>query len=131
MGLTKKGKCVLREEDVDVVGKGKGGLEYRSWQHKIADFYRDKGYKVRIEHKIEGKSVDVFPKNEEKVGIEVAISAKGEVENIKKDLKLDLGQLIMACKNERVMSDIGMKAKDTIGREKVKGVKFQVVAYAF
>ena len=80
---------------------------------------------------IDGKSIDVYAENEKKIGAEVAMSAKGEVENIKKDLKLNLDHLIVACKDERVMSDIGMKAKDTIGREKVKEVKFKVVRDVF
>lgn len=122
---------MLREEDVDIEERGKGGLEHRFWQQKIADFYQDKGYEVKIEHEIDGKSIDVFAEKEEKIGIEVAMSAKGEIKNIKKDLELDLDQLIMACKNERVMSDIGMKARDTIGRERVREVKFQVVADTF
>ena len=122
---------MVREDGIQIEERGKGGLEHRFWQEKIAEHYREKGYEVKIEHEIDGKSIDVYAENEKKIGAEVAMSAKGEVENIKKDLKLNLDHLIVACKDERVMSDIGMKAKDTIGREKVKEVKFKVVRDVF
>jgi len=128
VGLTKKGKQVLREKDVENVERGKGGLEHRFWQHTIAEHFEEKGYDAKIEHEIDGKSIDVYAENEERIGIEVAMSAKGEVENIKQNLKLGLDQNIVTCKYESIMSELGVKMRKKMGEEKIKQVKFQVTS---
>lgn len=44
------------------------------------------------------------------------MSEKGKVENIEKDLKLNLGKLIFTCKDERIMSET-----DKIALEELEG----------
>ena len=125
VGLTKKGKRVLREEDVEIIERGKGGLEHRFWQHKIAEHFEEKDYNTKIEHEVDSKSIDVYAENGEKIGIEVAMGPKGEVENIEKDLEVGLDKLIVACNDERTMSDIGKKSREKLGKKKTNTICFK------
>lgn len=125
--LTEKGEKAYEEIKPDEVYavKGGGSLEHRFWQQKIGEHFQDKFYETYIEFVLDDSQLDVFAVSSsgEKIGIEVALSPGGEMENIKKDLKLDLDEIIVACKNERVMSQVGKKARNEL-REKIKEVRF-------
>lgn len=128
VGLTEKGKRVLKDKEIEVEERGKGGLEHRFWQHMIAQHFENQGFKAHIEYELEGKGIDVYAENKKKIGIEVAMSPKGEVDNLEKDLELDLDKLIVASKNERIMSEIGVQARGYFGKEKIAGIEFKVAA---
>lgn len=129
--MTEKGEKVYEEIKPDSVYavKGGGSLEHKFWQQKISKHFQEKFYETYIEFALDDSQLDVFAvssNGDEKIGIEVALSPGGEIENLKKDLKLDLDEIIVACKNERVMSQVGKKARNEFG-EKVKEVRFCLV----
>lgn len=110
--------------------KGEGSFEHRFWQHKISQYFKGKYYQTFIEFRLGESQLDVFATSDgEKIGVEVALSPKGEVDNIKKDLQVDLDQLILACKNPGIMSKIGKKVRDKLGEKKVKQVRFLLVTH--
>lgn len=57
---------------------------------------------------MKGNSVDIYVEKGEKIGIEMAMSAKGKAENTKKNLHLNFDHLVVAWKDERTMRDIGV-----------------------
>lgn len=126
--LTRKGEKVYGEIKPGEVYsvKGGGSLEHKFWQHSISEYFQDDFYETYIEFAVGGSQLDVFAvssNGEEKIGVEVALSPEGEIDNLKKDLNLDLTEIIVACKNERIISKVGKKARKKLG-EKVNEVRF-------
>lgn len=78
-------------------GKGKGGFTHRSWQHRIKLHYENLGYRAAIEAYIDGKSVDVGVwKLNQRIAIEVEMSAAHASENIVKDLAAGWDEVLVA-----------------------------------
>lgn len=126
--LTEKGETLfedIKPGEVYTV-KGGGSFVHKFWQNKIADHFQEKGYKTFIEFVVDESQLDVLAVSAgggERIGVEVALSPGGEMDNIEKDLRADLDKLVVACKNERVMSQVGKRARQKVG-EGVSEVRF-------
>lgn len=78
--LTEKGENILRNMGYLIEKKRKGGPEHEYWKHRIAEFFKSRGYQVEIEKPIgDGKTVDV-------VGIENGKTLAIEIETGKSDV---------------------------------------------
>ena len=86
------------------------GSEHRYWQHRIKQYFESWGCKVYEEWRVGKKSVDIVVLCPNKtMAIEVAMSPEHQIENIKKCLDLKFHQVIVACKNKKVLDRIENK----------------------
>jgi len=108
--LTDKGEALVGKQDL---GGGKGGFEHVYHQHRLKQRLEEQGHKVEIEYNLQGKNADLgIITDEGTIAIEVAMSAKGEFENIIKDLKVGFKRVIVLCKDDSVKNSVEKEAKE-------------------
>jgi len=108
------------------VNKDLNGLEHRYWKWKVANYYRNKGYKVFIEKKING-NVDVAVKKDNlSIAIEIETGKSDYIKNIKKDLKAGYSLVISVALNEYVERKIREKLIEN-KLDKIKRIKVTTV----
>jgi len=86
---TEKGKAEIASLGVNPnVSHRKGGFEHEYWKDKLADYFREKGYRVTEEKSIGGgKAVDLVAENDkEKIAIEIETGKSDAFYNLTKDL---------------------------------------------
>ena len=78
--------------------------EHWWWQRRIEHFYRDQGYEAEIEMALNGKRADVgLIKDGVKIAVEVGMTAKNEVVNVRRDLGAGFERVLVACRNAQVL----------------------------
>jgi len=95
---TEKGKSLLESLGVNPnISHRKGGAEHKYWKDKLADYFRERGYKVIEEKPIGGgKSVDLVAENDkEKIAIEIETGKSDAFHNLAKDLEKGFDKVIV------------------------------------
>ena len=111
--LTNEAYKVLGYQPKKGIGIG-AGFEHGFWQHHISEALRSikEIETVTIEGMINDKAVDVLlVLDNEKMGVEVAMSAVNEMNNIKKDIEHGCSCVFVACKNKDVLADVSRLTK--------------------
>ncbi len=104
-GLTEKAKVFL-EENGFKTPRDTNGMEHRFWKHKIAEYYRKKGYQVHVEESVNG-NVDVLVMNgNKKIAIEVETGKSDVIINVEKCLKAGVDMMIIAAIDDYVKKKI-------------------------
>ena len=87
------------------------GFMHRFLQHQVKDAMVERGYKVTLEKCVKGKNIDVvLEKGNEAVAVEIAVTDKHEVVNVKKDiLKAGFDQVVIIGKDKKVVSAVRKK----------------------
>ena len=125
--LTEKGRdYLLLELFIQPRVWGKGGTEHCFWQHRIKRYYERWGCNAQVEVFIGKKSVDVVVKcpNGKWTAVEIAMSPEYEIENIKKNLKLGFEEIIVACKNKKVLAIVQKIAEKKLRRMDLRNIRF-------
>ena len=110
----------LTDKAYDILGKkpvkkDPGLLQRRSsehiwWQEHIARDYSARGYQAIIEKQMNGKSADIgVVKNNEVVAVEVELSPKNAITNLKQNIDAGFTRTIIACKNKSTKKEIETK----------------------
>jgi len=95
---TEKGRTLLESLGVNPnISHRKGGAEHEYWKDKLADYFRERGYKVIEEKPIGGgKSVDLVAENDkEKIAIEIETGKSNAFHNLAKDLEKGFDKVIV------------------------------------
>lgn len=121
--LTARGYEALGKES-PASRPGNCSPEHWWYQRAIARWYDAQGITAKIEHCLNGKRADVAVMRRGKVtAIEVAITPKNEVVNVRKDLEAGFDAVLVACKNAKVKAAVEERlwpALDDAQRRKVK-----------
>ncbi|MFH1367951.1 MAG: ATP-binding protein [Elusimicrobiota bacterium] len=86
-------------------------LEHRYWKHKIAEYYRNKGYSIRIEEPVNGNADLLIKKINESIAIEIETESRRAVENILKCLKHGCDTVISIATSQDTESKINEELK--------------------
>jgi hypothetical protein len=107
LDLAEQGMQYLRAKGRDTRRYEKGGVEHRFWQDRVREYFKGKGCSAITEYYIGRESVDVFVKaGEKRIAVEIALRQEHQVENVLKDLNFGFDQVIVACKNGEVYSQV-------------------------
>jgi len=88
----------------------RGSLEHIWWQRHIARDYEKRGYKAIIEKELNGKSSDIgVIKDNEIVAVEIELSPKNAVTNLKQNIDAGFTRTMIACKNNKVKKIVDKK----------------------
>lgn len=110
--LTRKGKDIAAQLGEKIKwSRRNGGMQHRYWRNKLAEHFRQKGWKATIEYPIgEGKTIDVLiEKQGRKIPIEVETGSTDPSHNIKKDLEAGFDYVIVAATNRDAMARMQSK----------------------
>lgn len=104
LDITSKGEMVLRDMGYQIENKRGGGPEHEYWKHRVAEFFRERGYQVEIEKPIgEGKTVDIVATKEgERLAIEIETGKSDVAENIRKLSSKGFSKIWIITLNESV-----------------------------
>ena len=124
--LTRKAKQYLESLGY-LVPQHRNGIEHRFWKWRIARYYRNKGYSVFVEKRING-GVDVaVKKGNISIAIEIETGTSDFMNNILRDLKAGYNLVISVATSEFVANKIRerlkQKKQDRIRRIKVTTVR--------
>lgn len=124
--LTDKAKQSLEKLGY-YVKRDRNGIEHRFWKWKVAKYYRERGYKVYVEKKINGGVDIAIKKDNMSIAIEIETGSSDFIKNILKDLKKGFDVVISLSVNEAVENKIRQalvkKKLDKIKRIKVTSVR--------
>jgi hypothetical protein len=120
--LTEKAKSILEEMGFKVP-RDTNGIEHRFWKHKIANYYRKKGYEVHIEEPVNG-NVDVLVINgDKKIAVEVETGKSDVIRNIEKCLKAGIDEIVIVAVTshvkERIERDLRKRNSVADGKAKI------------
>jgi hypothetical protein len=127
--MTTEGAIELEGRGFETRVHGKGGLEHRYWQERIADYYRTWGCIATIEQAFGQDSVDVFVKRPDGkvIAIEIAMNSRNEVSNARKCIELGVYRLVIACRDEEVLETTQKAVLKALSPEEAKRVFFCLV----
>jgi len=122
--LTDKAYEAINAEPKPGIGRGAGFVHGFCAQYFAGQVKGIEGVKnTTIEGRVINKSVDVLIETEqERIGIEIAMSAVHEKVNIAKDLSAGLAKVFIACNNKAVQEEV-RKVVDAFGpvvRDRIK-----------
>jgi DNA-binding MarR family transcriptional regulator len=104
--------------------EGKGSHAHRFCQRAVFNHFRDfLGLKAKIEGSKKGKCADVavIEENGKSLAIEVALTPKNEMRNIKEDLKVGFDRVLVVCRNPMVKREVENRMKEALtDEEKVR-----------
>ena len=110
--LTEKGNKVIGKQMKGPFPNGNESLEHLWWKVHLANDYAQRGYRVNIERMLNGKAADVcVSTNSELVAVEVELSLRNVVYNLKADIDAGFSRVIVACKNTTVMKQAEKQIK--------------------
>jgi hypothetical protein len=97
--LTELGRGVCSSIGIDTGPKPRESLEHRFWVHKVALFFRKKGYEVSKEHPIKGNgAVDLLAERPgEKVAVEVETGKSSTKTNLKNAVNAGFDRTILVA----------------------------------
>ena len=97
--------------------RGKGSSEHKYWQRRIRCHYQDSlGLKAKIEGHRNKKLVDLSVTEEDGklLAVEIAITAKNEIRNIREDLNVGFDKVMVACRNKKVKQQVDKKIEENL-----------------
>jgi hypothetical protein len=126
IGLTKKGKDIARTLGCKLKKlNGKAGFEHEYWRYRVGKYYEKRGYKVRMEKRINGEADIVAEKGEQRIAVEIETGGHNiprTISNIEKDLKADFTMVISVATSKSVEEKIRGQLREK-GLDRIKKVK--------
>ena len=103
--------------------QGKGSSEHKYWQRRILSNHYESGRKAKIEWYLNGKSADLGVVMDGKLmAVEVALTPKNEMRNIKEDLDVGFHSVLVACRNSKVKQEVDKRINENLGEEEKERV---------
>jgi hypothetical protein len=95
------------------------GFLHRYMQYQVKKAMAAQGYKATIEKDINGKSIDVvLEKDDESIAVEIAVTDKHEVINVRKDIfKAGFSRVVIICKDKNVVLAVKKKLDVEFGTD--------------
>ncbi len=104
-GLTDKGRFTLSDLGFDIMNKTEG-VVHKFWKYRIGDYYKNLGYKVKIEEPRNGNADIVIKNKIHKIAVEIETGKSDYIKNIEKNLKHGFDQIISVAINKSVEEKI-------------------------
>ena len=116
--ITPKGRLLLRDLGHEIDDKPEGVI-HKYWKQKIAEDYRQKGYEVLVEEKINGRPDIIAKKNNKKIAIEIETGKSYALRNIQRDIEAGFDEVICMVTDKKLEERIelginSIKSKKTI-----------------
>ena len=103
-------------------------LEHLWWKEQIHKDYQARGYEAEIEYRLNGKSADIgVRKGDETVAVEVELTPKNAVPNLRKNLEAGFTRTIIACKNSKVKKEVERKVRAYAEENGVPDSKYKII----
>ena len=103
-------------------------LEHLWWKEQIKKDYEKRGYRAEIEKELNGKQADIgVSKGDEIVAVEVELTPKNAVSNLKRNLEAGFTRTLIACKNYRVKKEVEQKAKAFAEENNIPESKYRIL----
>ena len=103
-------------------------LEHLWWKEQIQKDYAARGYKAEIEKELNGKQTDIgVTKGDEIVAVEVELSPKNAVSNLKRNIEAGFTRTLIACKNYRVKQEVEKKVKSFAEENNIPDSKYRIL----
>lgn len=112
--LTERGKALLRDSGYEFKESKevREGIEHKFWKEKIAEYYRNKGYKVSIEKPVNGQTDIIIEEKGKKIAIEIETGKSDAIQNIIKDIRAGFDTVISVATNIMVENEIRKKLQE-------------------
>jgi len=115
--LTPKGKATLRDLGY-VVRDEREGIEHKFWKNKIAEYYKNKGYGVLIQEKVNGEPDIIVMNGDKKAALEIETGNSDVMQNIEKGLEAGFDSIISVATNKLAEDKIrATLAKNNIDKD--------------
>ncbi len=115
--ITEKGKAVLREKGVKVMGNE--SVIHKFWKEKVAEYYRNLGFKVFVEKKVNG-TPDIVVEATKKVAIEIETGNSDFLSNIFQNLKNGFDEIVIVATEKEVEERIRRKLAELKLEKRIK-----------
>jgi hypothetical protein len=120
VNLGKRGRnpqfFVLSDAGFDLIGNkdhkiDKSNFEHSFWQDRIAEHFKD--CNPEKEKNVKGKKIDVALEHDGKlIAVEIAMTEAYEKQNIIRDLEAGCDEVIIACRNKKVLEEVNKIIED-------------------
>lgn len=125
MDFTQKGIEHANSKGVKIKKAGKGGLVHQWWALKIKEFWKAKSMEVIVEPNVEGANTDelVIDKRGKRTAVEIALSRKNQLENVRRDLEY-FDEVIVSAETKTLMMRVRAEARKALSKKDMKNVHF-------
>ena len=125
------GKGIKKAESLGIEYRGlsgKGSFAHRFWQHRVKGYFEGKGYIARLEGEHPGVDdlADVsLEKDGERIAVEVELSGKHMLENLKRDFENEYDVVIVVVTTSKMEKLVNTKIEEALSlwRERVMVVR--------
>jgi hypothetical protein len=103
---------------------------HKELQEIISGYYKRAGWVSIIEHHIGGKKIDILAQNVATkyiIAIEVELTPRHCLENIRLDLKAGCNEVVIVCENSETLEAIRQKAQTNMDKNTLTKVKFRLI----
>ena len=130
LALTEKGYEAIGKKPKIKKSRKNESHEHIWWKMNIDESYRKKSIPSEIEKSLNGKHADVgIVWKGENIAIEVELTPKNAIQNIKKDIEAGFDQVVSCAKNKTILNAIEKQFKALEDYESLKGqVKFRLLS---
>jgi len=106
------------------------GFIHRYLQHSVKEPMAAQGWKVSIEKCVNGKNIDlVLERDNERVAVEIAVTDKHEVINVRKDIfQAGFDRVVIIGKDRKTVSAVEKKISAAFGNDILSKVRCCVLA---
>lgn len=103
-------------------------LEHLFWKEVIYRTLSSKGYKAEIEYELNGKEADIaYVKDGIRTAVEIELSPKNCVRNLKRNIEAGFHKTISACKNHTVMKAIETRVDAFADENNIDESRYQIL----
>ena len=123
--ITDKGASYLRIGN-PYKGMGEGGFLHRYWQNVVKDYFKQKGYKVKIGEKLRNKIVDVGVLSPEgkRIAYEITLDLKNLFINIREDLRNEYDEVWLLFSSRKDLQKAKKLVKEGLSNKLLKRIHF-------
>jgi len=105
------------------------GFLHQYLQHQVKEAMTAQGFKATLEKCVRGKSIDVVLEREgDKVAVEIAVTDKHEIVNIRKDILAGFDEVVIIGKDRKVVAAVKKKLSAAFDSDILSKVRCCVLA---
>ena len=106
------------------------GFLHRYLQHQVKETMTKQGFRATLEKSVKGKSIDVvLERDSEKVAVEIAVTDKHELVNIRKDIfQSGFKRVVIIGKDKKVVAAVEKKMNSAFDSDVLSKVRCCVLA---
>lgn len=109
--LTQKGRLMLRDLGYEA-SNDKESTIHKFWKHKIAEYYKNKGFEILVEEHINGKPDVIVLADNKRIALEVETGNSYAIKNIEKNMKAGFDEVVCIATTRKLEEEIKEQLKD-------------------